>query len=112
MKKVEAIIQPYEVESVKEGLTRMGLQGITVTEAKGFCRQPGPGEIYRGMSYEPPYRLEAKVEIVVPDEIARGAVAIIREMAHMDEPGATLIFVSSLEDIENLPAEKKKAVAA
>ena len=63
MKKVEAIIQPFEVEGVKEGLTRMGLQRFTVTEVKGFGGQAGLGEIYRGMRCEAPYHLEAKVEL-------------------------------------------------
>ena len=112
MKKVEAIIQPFEVEGVKEGLTRIGLQRFTVTEVKGFGGQAGPGEIYRGMRCEAPYHLEAKLEIIVPDELARGAVAVIRETAQMDEPRGTRIFVSPLDDIEGLPTDNKRAVAA
>ena len=112
MKKIEAIIQPCGVAPVKEGLTRIGVQGVIVTEVKGFGGQSGLDEIYRGMRCQAPYHIESKIEVFVPDEMASGAVAVIRQAAHTEEPGGVRIFVSSLDYMEELPTEKKTAAVA
>jgi nitrogen regulatory protein P-II 1 len=111
MKKVEAIIRPFEVEAVKEALTAIAISRMTITEVKDFGGQRGQPEIYRGMRCDPPYNIEAKVEIIVPDEMARRAVEIFRETTEMGEPGREKVFVSSLEDIGPFIAEKKRITA-
>jgi nitrogen regulatory protein P-II 1 len=108
MKKVEAIIQPFEVEAVKEALTQIIIKRMTVTEVKGFGGPTGPVEVYRGIRSEAPYHIEAKVEIIVPDDMAGKAVAIFRETTETEEPESERIFVSSLEDINPLVTEKKR----
>ena len=112
MKKLEAIVEPSEVEDVKKGLTKIGLQEITVGEVKVFGRQAGTEEIYRGMRYEAPYQIGARIEMIVPDGMAHAAVTVIRETIGMYEASGTRIVVSSLEDIEGLPTENKRVAAA
>ncbi len=112
MKKIEATIQPEEVEELKGGLTKIGIKGMTVMEVKSYGRQDKTPEIYRGMRYEAPFLTEAKVEIVVTDEMADKAVALIRETTEADEPGDSRIFISPLEDIMRLRTEKKSVAAA
>lgn len=111
MKKIEATIQPEDVEELKGGLTKIGIKGMTVMEVKSYGRQSRIPEIYRGMSYEAPFLTEARVEIVVADEMADKAVAVIRETTEADEPGDSRIFVSPLENIARLRAEKKSLAA-
>ena len=111
MKKVEAIIEPSEVEEVKEDLAKIGVRRMTVTEVHGFGRSAGPTEVYRGMRYEAPFVTEAKIEIVVLDEMADGAIRVIREKAKTDESGQSDIRVFSLEDTAGL-SERRRSVAA
>lgn len=98
MKKIEAIIKPFKLDEVKEALQEVGLQGITVTEAKGFGRQKGHTELYRGAEYVVDFLPKVKVELVVPDEIAEQAVEAIRKAAQTGRIGDGKIFVSGVEE--------------
>lgn len=98
MKKIEAIIKPFKLDEVKEALQEVGLQGITVTEAKGFGRQKGHTELYRGAEYVVDFLPKVKVELVVSDELAEPAVEAIRKAAQTGRIGDGKIFVSSVEE--------------
>jgi nitrogen regulatory protein P-II 1 len=111
VKKIEATIQPAEVEELRGGLMKIGINGMTVMEVKSYGRQSRNAEIYRGMKYEAPFVTEAKVEIVVTDEMADKAMAVIRETTEAGEPGESRIFISPLEDIIRLRTEKKSLAA-
>lgn len=97
MKKIEAIIKPFKLDEVKEALQAAGLQGITVTEAKGFGRQKGHTELYRGAEYVVDFLPKVKIEIVLPDEAVDRAVKAIREAAQTGRIGDGKIFISSVE---------------
>ena len=99
MKKIEAIIKPFKLDEVKEALQEVGLQGITVTEAKGFGRQKGHTELYRGAEYVVDFRPKVKVEIVVGDDSVEPAIDAIRKAAHTGRIGDGKIFVSSVEEV-------------
>ena len=111
MKKIEAIINPAEIGDLKGGLAKIGIRGLTVMEVKGYGRQSRNAETYRGMRYEAPFLTEAKVEIVVADEMMDKVVAVIRETTEADEPGDSRIFISPLEDLMRLRTERKSVVA-
>ena len=98
MKKIEAIIKPFKLDEVKEALQDVGLQGITVTEAKGFGRQKGHTELYRGAEYVVDFLPKVKVEIVLPDELVEKAVDAIRNAAQTGRIGDGKIFVSTVEE--------------
>jgi nitrogen regulatory protein P-II 1 len=98
MKKIEAIIKPFKLDEVKEALQEVGLQGITVTEAKGFGRQKGHTELYRGAEYVVDFLPKVKVEIVLPDELVDKAVEAIRNAAQTGRIGDGKIFVSTVEE--------------
>ena len=98
MKKVEAIIKPFKLDEVKEALQEVGLQGITVIEAKGFGRQKGHTELYRGAEYVVDFLPKVKLEIVLPDELVGNAVEAIRKAAQTGRIGDGKIFVSSVEE--------------
>jgi nitrogen regulatory protein P-II 1 len=97
MKKIEAIIKPFKLDEVKEALQAVGLQGITVTEAKGFGRQKGHTELYRGAEYVVDFLPKVKIEIVLADEAVDRAVEAIRKAAQTGRIGDGKIFVSSVE---------------
>jgi len=97
MKKIEAIFEPYEVEELRDGLAELGVRAMTVAEVKGFGSPPAVTEVYRGMRYDAPFLPEAKVEVIVADEIVERAVALIRERAKTDESGERRVFVFPLE---------------
>jgi nitrogen regulatory protein P-II 1 len=97
MKKIEAIIKPFKLDEVKEALQAAGLQGITVTEAKGFGRQKGHTELYRGAEYVVDFLPKVKIEIVLPDEAVARAVEAIRAAAATGRIGDGKIFVSNIE---------------
>ena len=99
MKKIEAIIKPFKLDEVKEALQEVGLQGITVTEAKGFGRQKGHTELYRGAEYVVDFLPKVKVEIVLDDGLVDKAVEAIRAAAHTGRIGDGKIFVSSVEQV-------------
>ena len=95
MKKIEAIIKPFKLDDVKEALQDVGLQGITVTEAKGFGRQKGHTELYRGAEYVVDFLPKVKIEIVLPDDMVERAVDAIRKAAQTGRIGDGKIFVST-----------------
>ena len=97
MKKIEAIIKPFKLDEVKEALQEIGLQGITVTEAKGFGRQKGQTELYRGAEYVVDFLPKVKVEIVLGDDMVEKAVEAIVNSAKTGRIGDGKIFVSSME---------------
>ena len=99
MKKVEAIIKPFKLDEVKEALHEIGIQGITVTEAKGFGRQKGHTELYRGAEYVVDFLPKVKVEIVMEDAEVSRAVEAIQSAAHTGRIGDGKIFVSTVDDI-------------
>lgn len=99
MKKIEAIIKPFKLDEVKEALQEVGLQGITVTEAKGFGRQKGHTELYRGAEYVVDFLPKVKLEIVTDDETVDAAVEAIRNAAQTGRIGDGKIFVSSIEQV-------------
>ncbi|MBR83750.1 MAG: transcriptional regulator [Magnetovibrio sp.] len=98
MKKIEAIIKPFKLDEVKEALHEVGLQGITVLEAKGFGRQKGHTELYRGAEYVVDFLPKVKLEIVVEDEMLDRAVEAIQNAAHTGRIGDGKIFIVPIED--------------
>jgi len=98
MKKIEAIIKPFKLDEVMEGLNEIGVQGMTVTEVKGFGRQKGHTEFYRGQSYDINFVPKIKIEVVVSEEIADQAVSIIETRAKTGEIGDGKIFVYPIEN--------------
>jgi nitrogen regulatory protein P-II 1 len=98
MKKIEAIIKPFKLDEVKEALQDIGLQGITVTEAKGFGRQKGQTELYRGAEYVVDFLPKVKVEIVLGEDMVEKAIEAIQNSAKTGRIGDGKIFVSSVED--------------
>ena len=98
MKKIEAIIKPFKLDEVKEALQEVGLQGITVIEAKGFGRQKGHTELYRGAEYVVDFLPKVKIEVVIPDSLLEPAVEAIRNAAQTGRIGDGKIFVSDVLD--------------
>ena len=98
MKKIEAIIKPFKLDEVKEALNEIGLQGITVVEAKGFGRQKGHTELYRGAEYVVDFLPKVKLEIVLDDALLERAVEAIQQAAHTGRIGDGKIFISSIEE--------------
>lgn len=98
MKKVEAIIKPFKLEEVKEALAVVGIQGLTVTEVKGFGRQKGHKELYRGAEYVVEFLPKVKLEIVINDDKLQAVVEAIVKAASTGRIGDGKIFVSSVED--------------
>ena len=97
MKKIEAIIKPFKLDEVKEALHEIGVSGITVTEAKGFGRQKGHTELYRGAEYVVDFLPKVKLELIIEDEMVEKAVEAIRSSAHTGRIGDGKIFVSAIE---------------
>ena len=97
MKKIEAIIKPFKLDEVKEALHEVGVSGITVTEAKGFGRQKGHTELYRGAEYVVDFLPKVKLEVVVPDAQASKVVEAIAGAAHTGRIGDGKIFVSDIQ---------------
>jgi nitrogen regulatory protein P-II 1 len=98
MKKIEAIIKPFKLDEVKEALQEVGLLGITVTEAKGFGRQKGHTELYRGAEYVVDFLPKVKIEVVLPDDLVEKAVDAIQLAARTGRIGDGKIFVTPVED--------------
>jgi len=99
MKKIEAIIKPFKLDEVKEALQEVGLQGITVLEAKGFGRQKGHTELYRGAEYVVDFLPKVKIEIVLADDMLDRAIEAIMKAAQTGRIGDGKIFVSSIEGV-------------
>lgn len=98
MKKIEAIIKPFKLDAVKEGLNRIGVQGMTMTEVKGFGRQKGHKEIYRGAEYQVDFIPKIKIETIVDESLADQVVSVIAESAGTGTIGDGKIFVSAIEN--------------
>ncbi len=98
MKKIEAIIKPFKLDEVKEALNEIGLKGITVIEAKGFGRQKGHTELYRGAEYVVDFLPKVKLEIVLEDSQVERAVEVIQQAAHTGRIGDGKIFISTVDD--------------
>ncbi|MBE0425255.1 MAG: P-II family nitrogen regulator [Nitrospirae bacterium] len=99
MKKVEAIIKPFKLDEVKDALNAIGINGMTVSEVKGFGRQKGHVEVYRGTEYEVNFLPKSKIEVVVPDSIIDKVISTIIEKAKTGNIGDGKIFIHSLEDV-------------
>jgi nitrogen regulatory protein P-II 1 len=112
MKKIEAIIKPFKLEEVKDALAAIGIEGMTVTEVKGFGRQKGHTEIYRGSEYTVDFLPKIKLETVVTDELADQAVAAIIKAAKTGKIGDGKIFLSNVEQAVRIRTEEmgEKAV--
>ena len=99
MKKIEAVIKPFKLDEVKEALQEVGVQGITVIEAKGFGRQKGHTELYRGAEYIVDFLPKVKLEVVVSDDLLAKAVEAIKSAAQTGRIGDGKIFVTSVEQV-------------
>ena len=106
MKKIEAIIKPFKLEEVKEALSAVGVQGLTVTEVKGFGRQKGHTEIYRGSEYTVDFLPKIKIEVVLSDAIEKQAVEAIVRAAKTGKIGDGKVFVSSIESAVRIRTEE------
>ncbi|MEY4680895.1 MAG: P-II family nitrogen regulator [Alphaproteobacteria bacterium] len=98
MKKIEAIIKPFKLDEVKDALHEIGLKGITVVEAKGFGRQKGHTELYRGAEYVVDFLPKVKIEVVIEDALVERAIEAIQKAAHTGRIGDGKIFVTNVEE--------------
>lgn len=99
MKKIEAIIRTYKLDEVKDALNEVGIHGMTVTDVKGFGRQKGYIEVYRGKEYEVRFLPKVKIEVIVSDELAEKVIATIADKAKTGSVGDGKIFVYTIEDV-------------
>jgi len=97
MKKIEAIIKPFKLDDVVDSLSEIGVEGLNVSEVRGFGRQKGRTEIYRGAEYIVDFLPKIKIEIIVPDSLAQSTVETIRQAARTGKVGDGKIFVSNIE---------------
>lgn len=111
MKKIEAIIKPFKLEEVKDALGEEGIEGMTVSEVKGFGRQKGHTEIYRGSEYTVDFLPKIKIEVVVADHHADAAVRAIIKAAKTGKIGDGKVFVSSIEQAVRIRTEEKNESA-
>ena len=99
MKKVEAIIKPFKLDEVKEALQEIGVQGLSVVEVKGFGRQKGHTELYRGAEYVVDFLPKVKIEVVLADDLVDSAIEAITNAAKTDKIGDGKIFVTTIEQV-------------
>ncbi|MCX7914157.1 MAG: P-II family nitrogen regulator [Thermodesulfovibrionales bacterium] len=99
MKRIEAIIKPFKLDEVKDALNRIGIQGMTITEVKGFGRQKGHAELYRGAEYIVDFIPKIKIDIIVPDDRVNETIEVIMNAARTGKIGDGKIFVSNIEDL-------------
>lgn len=111
MKMVEAIVKPFKLDEVKEALTKAGIQGMTVEEVKGFGRQKGHTELYRGAEYSVDFLPKVKIQILVPDEKAGEVVQVITDAAKTGKIGDGKIFVTNVEEVIRIRTGEKGADA-
>jgi len=111
MKKIEAIIKPFKLDEVKEALNDLGLKGLTVTEAKGFGRQKGHTELYRGAEYVVDFLPKVKIEVVLEDGMVDRAIEAIQAAAHTGRIGDGKIFISPIEDVIRIRTGERGAEA-
>ena len=98
MKKIEAIIKPFKLDEVKDALSEVGVQGMTVTEVKGFGRTGGKKEVYRGSAYVVDFVPKVKIDVVVPDSLVQSAIDAIEKTARTGKIGDGKIFVTPVEE--------------
>ncbi|RJQ15981.1 MAG: P-II family nitrogen regulator [Nitrospiraceae bacterium] len=111
MKKIEAIIKPFKLDDIKKALNELGVQGMTVTEVKGFGRQKGHLEVYRGAEYDINFVPKLKMEIIVPDKLVEQAVSVIQEKAKTGEIGDGKIFISNVDEAIRIRTGEKGEAA-
>jgi nitrogen regulatory protein P-II 1 len=111
MKMIEAVIKPFKLDEVKDALTKAGVQGMTVSEVKGFGRQKGHTELYRGAEYTVDFLPKVKIEVLVPDDKAQKVVESIMETARTGKIGDGKIFVTAVEEVVRIRTGEKGADA-
>ena len=107
MKKIEAVIKPFKLEEVKDALSEIGIEGMTVTEVKGFGRQKGHTEIYRGSEYTVDFLPKIKIELVLADNQVEAAIGAIVKSARTGKNGDGKVFVSGVEQAVRIRTEEK-----
>jgi nitrogen regulatory protein P-II 1 len=107
MKKIEAIIKPFKLEEVKDGLSRLGVKGMTVTEVKGFGRQRGHKEVYRGAEYQVDFVPKVKIEVVLDSKLVPQAIELIQEKARTGKIGDGKIFIIPIEEVVRIRTGEK-----
>ncbi|MGH2361995.1 MAG: P-II family nitrogen regulator [bacterium] len=111
MKQIEAIIKPFKLDEVKDALTKVGIQGMTITEVKGFGRQKGHTELYRGAEYSVDFLPKVKIQILVPDDKAQQVVEAIVKTARTGKIGDGKIFIVPVEEVIRIRTGEKGADA-
>ena len=111
VKKIEAIIKPFKMEDVKEALAEIGVEGMTVSEVKGFGRQKGHTEIYRGSEYTVDFLPKVKIEVVLTDDRTQKAVEVITRAAHTGKIGDGKVFVYDVEQVIRIRTDERGAEA-
>ena len=111
MKKIEAIIKPFKLDDVKDALGRRGIQGMTIQEVKGFGRQRGHTELYRGAEYVVDFLPKVKIEVLVDDEKVQEVVATMQEAAHTGRIGDGKVFITPIEDAIRIRTGERGAAA-
>lgn len=107
MKKLEAIIKPFKLDDVKSGLSGLGVKGLTVTEVKGFGRQRGHKEVYRGAEYEVDFVSKVKIEVVMEAGLVPDAINVIQEKARTGQIGDGKIFITPVEEVVRIRTGEK-----
>ena|SRR5689334_6654746 len=107
MKKIEAIVKPFKLEEVRDALGDAGISGMTITEVRGFGRQKGHTEIFRGSEYTVDFLPKIKIELVLPDNLAGSAVSAILRSARTGKIGDGKVFVSTIEDAFRIRTDEK-----
>ena len=111
MKKIEAIIKPFKLDEVKEALSKIGVSGLTVFEVKGFGRQKGHTELYRGAEYVVDFLPKIKIEFIINDEILEEVIEALTSAAHTGKIGDGKIFISNIEEIIRIRTGEKNSDA-
>ena len=111
MKKIEAIVKPFKLDEVKEALSKIGVSGLTVFEVKGFGRQKGHTELYRGAEYVVDFLPKIKLEFIINDEILEEVIETIKSSAHTGKIGDGKIFISNIEEIIRIRTGEKNSDA-
>jgi len=107
MKQIEAIVKPFKLDEVKEALTKIGVEGMTVTEVKGFGRQRGHREFYRGAEYSIEFLPKVKIEIIAPDEKVSGILDAVVKAARTEKIGDGKIFIKPVEEVVRIRTGEK-----